>query len=129
MFISREEVLALTGYNVSLEEIAYAQTIIEVHVGRTEADVEDLRDLALLGRAVAFQAVYMQEHSRMVYEQVDVQSLSVGGAAYEFGNNPDSPYIAPMAVKACAKLSWTRSRGVKTGRIGPPTRLANWWTN
>lgn len=129
MFVSTEEVRQMTGFDVTPEQIAQAQTIIEVHVGRTEPDIDSARDFALLGRAVAFQAVYMNTLGNTLYEQVDAQGITLGGANYNFRNNTDAPFIAPYAAKACKKLSWLRSRGVKTGRAGGPREsFRNWWT-
>lgn len=129
MFVSTEEVLALTSYEVTPDLIARAQAIIEVFVGRTEPDVDDPRDFALLARATAFQAAYMSEHGSMVYEQINLQSLAVGGTVYTFRNGDKaSPYVSPLAAMACAKLSWLRARGVRTGRLAPSTRPTSWWT-
>lgn len=130
MLISYEEVFDMTGRDVDLDNIAGAQSLIEIYVGRTEADVDDPRDRALLARAVAFQAAYMQNQESMIYEQAAVKSITVGGTAYSFPEGgTDLLWLSPIAKTACAKLSWTRSRSVKTGRLGiPETRLLDWWT-
>lgn len=131
MFVSDVEVAALTPYTVTLEEIAHAQAIIEVYVGRTEVDVDDPSDLAMLARATAYQAAYMQEHGKMIFEQIDLKSITVGGTNYNFHTGDhNSPFIAPLAQKACKNLSWMKSRGVRTGRIPHPRpALLSWWTH
>jgi len=130
MLVSVEEAEALTGYQMIPEDIQWAQAIIEVYVGRSEPDVDDPRDLAMLARAVAFQAAYGKVNGTMIYEQVQVKSLTVGGTNYTFHQGDEAaPYIAPLAKMACSKLSWTRSRTVKTGRLNTPgLTLLDWWT-
>jgi hypothetical protein len=129
MFVSVEEAEGLTLAELDAEIIYVAQGIIEVHVGRTEADVDNARDLAQLARAVAYQAAYMVRQRTMIFEQVDLKTMTVGHTGYNFrNNNSDAPFIAPLAVKACNKLSWRKARSVKTGRLGLPTpQLASWW--
>jgi hypothetical protein len=129
MFVSVEEAEGLTLTELDAESIYVAQGIIEVHVGRTEADVDNARDLAMLARAVSYQAAYMVHQRTMIFEQVDLKTLGVGGTTYNFrNNNSDAPFIAPLAVKACNKLSWRKARSVKTGRSETPrSELASWW--
>jgi hypothetical protein len=129
MFVSVEEAEGLTLTELDAESIYVAQGIIEVHVGRTEADVDNARDLAMLARAVAYQAAYMRDQRKMIFEQVDLKTMTVGNTGYNFrNNNSDAPFIAPLAVKACNKLSWRKARSVKTGRLSLPTpQLASWW--
>jgi len=132
MLVSVEEAMSITNWwdNIIPEEIAQAQAIIEVYIGRGEADVDNPRDLTMLAKAVAFQTVYMKQHGNMIYEQVAVKNITVGGSSYTFREGDDvSPYIAPLARMACAKLSWTRSRTVNTGRMtAPGAKLLDWWT-
>lgn len=130
MLVSVEEAESITGYQLLVEDVAWAQAIIEVYVGRTEPDIDNPRDLAMLARAVAYQAAYGKDHGLMIYEQIAVKQIVVGGASYVFKEGDDaSPYIAPLAVMACKRLSWTRSRSVKTGRLNTPgAHLLDWWT-
>lgn len=131
MLVSVDEVADISPYNVSTEDIGYAQSIIETYVGRTEADVEDVRDRAMLARAVAYQTIYMQKNPTITFEQMAVRSLATGGTAYVFQNGDDTaPWIAPIAKLACKRLSWVRTRSVRTGRADIPwlPRLERWET-
>lgn len=131
MFVSFEEVTAMTGQDIDIDNIAAAQSLIETYVGRVEADIENPRDLALLAKATAYQAVFMENQSKMVFEQVSMKSITVGGTSYNFPDNAtDTLWLAPIAKVACSKLSWLRSRTVKTGKATVPgPRLLDWWTD
>src|SRR3954470_19503914 len=116
MFITAEEVMASTPYtDITNDQVRQANFIIEAYVGRTESEVDNARDLALLARATAFQAVYMRQNPEIVYEQAKVQMLNAGGNMTTFDTKGDAPFIAPLAEKVCKKLSWRGTRSVRTG--------------
>lgn len=115
MFITPEEVMAQTPYTgITVEHVRQAQYVIEVFVGRTEAEVDGPRDKAILARATAAQAVYMKDNPDITFNQVSAAMLTSGGQVTQFRDNL-SPFIAPLAVIACQKLSWKQSRSVRTG--------------
>lgn len=130
MLISKEQTLAMTGYTVDSALLTKAQTVIEAYVGRVEGEVNDAADLTMLGKAVAFQAVYMKENIDIVYEQMALSQMGSAGQIYSFRQGDTvSPFIAPMAVIACKSLSWRRPRSINTGRIfGAITGRDRWRT-
>jgi hypothetical protein len=117
MFITKEQAENLTGYEVDSTLLTRAQSIIEAYVGRVEGEVDDAGDLALLGKATAYQAAYMKENSQLVFEQASVVSVNNFGSAVEFTQNGVSPHISTLAVIACRNLSWRRSRSIYTGSM------------
>lgn len=121
MFTTVEHV-ATFGYAVSNDLIAQAQAVIETHIGRVEADVTAANDLALLRLATTFQTIYMQAHPELVFEQIAAVSITQSGTSTTFDADYSSPFIAPMAHKACRNLSWRGSRSYRTGPLtGLPT--------
>lgn len=124
MFITPDEVMANTPYtDVTIEEVKQAQFVIEVFVGRTESEVDNARDKSILARATAAQAVYMRDDPDLTFNQINAAMVSAGGQMTQFRDNL-SPFIAPLAVIACKKLSWRGSRSVRTGRWQQaPTRV------
>lgn len=117
MFVTVNQTQVLTGTEVTAEQIAMAQYIMESYVGRVEPEITNANDLMLLGRATAYQAVYMRENLDTVFEQIDVKSQSGFGGNVTFKDNPVSPWIAPLAIIACQGLSWKRMRSVKVGPL------------
>lgn len=127
MFVTVYEVMELTGKPVDERQISMAQAIIESYVGRVEAEVTNANDLMLLGRATAYQAAYMRENLDLVFEQVDVKQQQGFGGMVTFRDNPASPWVAPLAIIACQRLSWKRMRSVKTGSIyNSPAPVSEW---
>lgn len=130
MFTTVEEVKRITDFDVSLEGIARAQAIIESYVGRVEVDVQNATDLSLLGRATAFQAAYMEHDLPRVYGQAKASQIMQYGNMVTFPDDGVSPWIAPLAVIACRKLSWNRIRSVRTGSIYTvPSNSPGWKTS
>ena len=126
MFTTPDQVSKQTGYAVTLAELAKAQAIVEVVSGRAEALVTDPNDLALLGRATAFQAVYMQENPRLVYEQAAFRSMSQNDNSAVFQTDLWSPFVAPLAAMAIKKVSWFRSRNVVVGPMTEAPAALGW---
>lgn len=116
MFVTVEGVKELTGYDVDLATIHMAQAIMESYVGRVEAEVNGANDLALLQKATAYQAAYINTNREMLFEQAAVSQIGQFGQVISFRDN-DSPFIAPLAAIACRRLSWKRIRSIKTGSI------------
>jgi len=121
-----QDVITLTGHPVTEDELARAQSQIELAIGRTEALATaelSARDLEWLRRAVAYQAVWAASqhdlHSRM-----DVTALSQDGVSAQFSG--DSLVLAPLARRAVRKLSWMG--GVRSIEVEPfmPTPRRRW---
>lgn len=118
MFTTIEQVKELTGYDVEQEVITMAQNIIEAYVGKVEQQVQDPIDRMLLGKAVSYQSAYMRDNALMIFEQVATTYIAQFGQTMTFrGNDTATPFIAPLAVISCGKLSWKSNRSVKTGSM------------
>jgi hypothetical protein len=126
MFSSVEQTRALTGYTVSLDLVNQAQAVLEVFLGKTEAEIDSADDLAILGRATAFQAAYMLNNADRVYEQVAVRSIAQSDGGAVLNLEMWAPFIAPMAVFALKSLSWKKSRSVKTGPVFERVTTLGW---
>lgn len=130
MLTTVEYTTRVTGRTVSLELLYRAQAVIEMYIGRIEEDVVAPEDLALLQRAVSFQAVYMLNNEDIVYEQMSALQVLQANMQVTFRNDDTaSPWIAPMAIMACRNLSWKRSRSVHTGPILGRRRRKEWKTD
>jgi hypothetical protein len=117
MYTTPDEVMAVTPYtDVTLPEVQQAQFVIEVYSGRTEGEIVNARDKAMLGRAVIAQTVYMRENPTVTFEQLAANTITRGDGMTVFDITKDSPFIAPLAVMACKHLSWKKSRSVTIGK-------------
>lgn len=127
MFISKEEIKTTTGYDVDQQTLATAQIMIEAWVGRDEAEVEDASDAAILGRAVLFQAVYMNDSKSDLLEQAAIKQQTTADGGTTFDTAQFSPFMSPWAIKACEKVSWRGTRSVHTGAIFQNSNRVNRW--
>jgi hypothetical protein len=129
MFVTTTQVKTITGKVVNAGLVERAQYAIEAYVGKFEADVEDTRDLEILKRATAYQAAYMLNNEDIVFEQMAVSTTMQNDASTTFkAGDKVSPFIAPMAVMMCDKLSFIRSRSVYTGKVSQTTSSSDWRT-
>jgi hypothetical protein len=126
MFTTVENVKEMTGYDVDAPSIMRAQVILESVTGKVEAEVSDANDLAIMGRATAFQVAYMANNYDKVYEQVAFTYKGQSDAAISLDANLMSPFIAPLAVFAMRRLSWVHSRSVKVGSLYGKTAQVAW---
>lgn len=128
MFTTIEQVSELTAKEVTQETIIMAQNIIESYIGRVEVEVSDPNDRALLGKATAYQAAYMHDDVDKVFDQMAASQIMQFGQMVTFGTDGNSPWIAPLAVIACKRLSWHRIRSIGTGSLFPrgPVRETGW---
>lgn len=117
MFTTIERVKELTNVDVDQETIIRAQNIIESYIGRDEIDVTVAVDKALCDKAVAYQCAYMNGDESVVFEQAAATQVMQFGNMVSFPADGASPWIAPLAVMACKKLSWKGMRSIKTGGI------------
>jgi hypothetical protein len=129
MFTTTAEVKTITGKIVDAALVARAQYVIEAYVGKFEAEVTDTKDDEILKRAVAYQAAYMLNNEDIVYEQMAVSTTGQNDAYTSFKQDDSaSPFIAPMAVMICNKLSFMRSRSVYTGKSSDTVNEVEWRT-
>jgi hypothetical protein len=129
MFVTTTQVKTITGKVVNAGLVERAQYVIEAYVGKLEADVTDTRDTELLKRATAYQAAYMLNNEDIVFEQMAVSTTMQNDASTTFkAGDSVSPFIAPMAVMVCNKLSFMRARSVYTGKSSQTTGSSDWRT-
>jgi hypothetical protein len=129
MFANITEVKTITGKIVKADLVQRAQYAIEAYVGKFEAEVTNTKDIEVLKRAVAYQAAYMLNNEDIVFEQMAVSTTGQNDAYTSFKQGDSiSPFIAPMAVMICAKLSFMRSRSIKTGKVSQLTDSSDWRT-
>lgn len=112
--------------DVTNAQVRQAQFIIELYTGRLEGEVDGARDKGLLARAVIAQCVYMRENPSLTFEQIGAATIQAGGDMTVF-NNPDAPFIAPLAVMACKHLSWKITRSVHTGKTWQKGDIPPFW--
>jgi hypothetical protein len=106
-----QDVIDTTGVSVTGQQLAQAQSDIEIFTNRIWADTERIRarDLHWLGQAVARQAAWLAGQfgleTRLDATQIqqDQVSTSLQG---------DGLVLAPMAARALRRVSWMRSRTV-----------------
>lgn len=129
MWTTVEEVKELTGEDVTIESIKQSQAIIESYVGRLETDVQDASDKVLLGRATAYQAAYMLDAEDRTFQSIGAKRITQFGNMIDFWDNDRTqPFVAPLAVIACQRLSWKRLRSIKTGGMfGGPISESEYW--
>lgn len=129
MFATTTEVKAITGKIVDPALVTRAQYVIEAYVGKFEAEVTDTKDEEILKRAVAYQAAYMLNNEDIVYEQMAVSTTGQNEAYTTFKpGDYASPFVAPMAVMICNKLSFIRSRSIYTGKSTDTVSEIDWRT-
>lgn len=113
-----DQVAEWTGEECTQKALARAQVMIEIFSGTTTlASDEELisgRNLRLLGQAVAFQAVWLDEHPD-VLGAMDVEGVSQDGLNAQYAN-VNAHLLAPMATRCLARLSWRREIRVGRGR-------------
>jgi hypothetical protein len=118
MFTTTTQVKTITGKIVTAALIERAQYVIEAYLGRFESEVTDTKDLEILKRAVAYQSAYMLNNEDIVFEQMAVSTTTQNDASTTFKQGDElSPFIAPLAVMMCSKLSFAKSRSIKTGKV------------
>ena len=129
MFANTNDVKDITGKIVNNQLVTRAQYVIETYVGKLEAEITNTKDLEILKRAVAYQAAYMENNEDLVYEQMSVSTTGQNDAYTTFRQNDNaSPWIAPLAVMVCSKLSFIKSRSILTGKISRTISFPDWTT-
>lgn len=129
MFTTINEVKTITGKVVSSALIQRAQYAIEAYIGKFESEITNTTDEEILKRAVAYQSAYMLNNEDIIFEQMAVSTTTQNDSSTTFkSNDKTSPFIAPMAVMICEKLSFFKSRSIKTGKIEPTISYPEWIT-
>lgn len=127
MFVTTAQVKTITNKIVDAALIQRAQYAIEAYIGKFESEVTETRDLEILKRATAYQAAYMLNNEDVVFEQMSVSTTGQNDAYTTFKQGDSaSPFIAPMAVMICNRLSFARSRSIKTGKMGQVADTVDW---
>jgi hypothetical protein len=127
MFATTAQVKTITGKNVDNALIQRAQYVIEAYIGKFESELTDTRDLEVLKRATAYQTAYMLNNEDIVFEQMSVSTTGQNDAYTTFKpGDTTSPFIAPMAVMICNRLSFMKSRSIKTGKMGQIPEATAW---
>jgi len=127
MFTTITEVKTITGKIVKSDLVQRAQYAIEAYIGRFEVDIVDTVDLEILKRATAYQTAYMLNNEDIVFEQMAVSTTGQNDAYTTFKQgDTTSPFIGPMAVMMCNKLSFMKSRSIKTGKIASQVPYMDW---
>lgn len=116
------EVTEITSVTVTDQQLALANTVIELLVGRTaDATAIRERDLRWLKRAVAFQAAWSVDQPDLLTRTETNQQIQDGQHATF---RPDSHLLAPLARRALKKLSWKGTRSIYTeSTLGGPGRI------
>jgi hypothetical protein len=71
----------------------------------------------------------MLNNEDIVFEQMAVSTTMQNDASTTFKpGDRVSPFIAPMAVMVCSKLSFVKSRSIKTGPISSTGTYPDWTT-
>jgi hypothetical protein len=129
MFTTPIEVNEITGKTVDAALIQRAQYAIEAYIGKFDSEVTNENDRIVLNRATAYQAAYMLNNEDIVFEQIAVSTTTQNDSSTTFKSGDTvSPFIAPMAVMMCSKLSFVKSRSIKTGKIRPTITYPDWLT-
>lgn len=129
MFTTINEVKTITGKIATAALVQRAQYVIEAYIGKFENEITDELDLEILSRATAYQTAYMLNNEDVVFEQMAVSTTSQNDSSTTFKQNDStSPFIAPMAVMMCSKLSFIKSRSIKTGKISRTIVYPDWLT-
>lgn len=110
---STSDVTVITGAEVTDQQLAQAQGVIELLVGRTPEANPRMRskDLTWLKRAVAWEAAWLGSKPDLL-TQSDVNSVNQDGATADL--KPDAQILAPLARRALKRLSWRGNRSVFT---------------
>lgn len=108
---SAQDVINTTGVSVTEQQLAQAQSDIEIFSGRIYPDSDRLRtrDLYWLGRAVARQAAWLAGQYGLE-TRLDATQIQQDGVTTTLQG--DGLVLAPMAARALRKVSWMRSRTI-----------------
>lgn len=105
------DVINATGVTVTEQQLAQAQSDIEIFSGRIYPDTPRIRprDLYWLGRAVGRQAAWLAGQFGLE-TRLDATQTQQDGVSNTL--TPDGLVLAPMAARALRRVSWMRSRSI-----------------
>lgn len=127
MFAEINQVKDITGKNVDAGLIQRAQYAIEAYIGKFESEIADTKDIEICKRATAYQAAYMLNNEDIVFEQMSVSTTGINDSYTTFKpNDSNSPFISPMAIMICNKLSFIKARSVYTGKNQSSLPQTDW---
>lgn len=116
-----DDVVTVTGRDASPENLALAQSIVELFAGTTELTSEEglisSTNLRRLRNAVAYQAVWNDAHPD-VLETMDVEGVSQDGLNAQYAN-ANAHLLAPLAKRNIDRLSW-HTQGIRARRRRMP---------
>jgi len=115
MFASADEVYELTGFSVDDRTIRIAQGMVEMAAGRVEGEITRPSDLTWMKYAIAYQAAYIEEDPKKIFEQANIESVSDTNNKVVFGDRP--AYLSPLTVDCIKRLSFRGNRTIQTGPI------------
>lgn len=104
------DVAEYTGVTADDADVVRAQAVIDVHSARTVDQVDAIggRDLRWLHYATAYQTAWMKSQPDM-YARLDLSSAPDVGSL-----TADALTLAPLAARSLRRLSWMRSRSLRT---------------
>lgn len=128
MFANTNDVKDITNKIVTNQLVTRAQYLLESYIGKLESEITNIKDIELMRRAVAYQCAYMENNEDTVYEQMAVSTTTQLDASTTFKpNDTTAPWIAPLSIIACNKLSFVKSRSIKTGKISKMSYWSGWF--
>jgi hypothetical protein len=126
MFTTVNNVKQYTNQDVAIDLVSRAQALIEIFIGKSEIDIENVNDLMILDKMTAYQAAYMSENEDIIYKQIASLSVGSGDSSQNYDTKMSAPFIAPLAVLASKGLTFKRSRSLKTGKIFQWPTFIDW---
>jgi len=118
-----DDVATITGKTVTAEELAAANSVLELVVGRIYTEWHERigpRDTEYMRRAVAAQAVW-QRGQPDFWERMDVKSIGDTGQGGSINLRDTALILAPLARIAIHKLTWRKSRSVVPKSTAEPS--------
>ena len=116
------DVQVITGTEVTVDQLAVAQSVIEVYANRSP-DTPNLspRDLRTLQLATSWQAAWYSQQVGFEQRSAFGSMQQDGMGVVNFGQPEWYHTLAPMAARALKNLSWkaSRSQRVPNARVLP----------
>lgn len=113
LIITAEEVAATLALSLNDSDVLKAQSVIEIVTGvdlasAGHADRFDDNDLRLLRDAVVWEVGYLNAHPDVLTAQSNITSASTNGSSVTFDTAVADGYLAPLAARVLAGLSWVQ---------------------
>jgi hypothetical protein len=125
LIITAQEVSDLLAITLNDSDVLQAQQVIEAVTGQDLTSVNpelrfDVGDLAKLRAAVTWQTSFLQAHPDVLNRAADVQAVSTNGSSITFDKQVQDGFLAPLAARCLASLSWYSP--VTVGTLRPARR-------